>query len=395
MVKGNKERRQELARRRREDEAFESERRKGGPELATPAEVRARLLSDAKALGGSEEGLHGWVVQPASENGVEPKAWCEDFFRTGACLLKRCKNSHETTIAGLKNVPPLPGADIAVAARGRSVSPAARRVRASSAERGSAETIASGKVGGGGGGGAAAAAASGAGGIARGRSSGSSLSCAPSEAFFPALVRLPLRQCEAGAKLRYDRTLRTQVRTEAPLRFVEWHGRLVFDLACPSVFASYCESTALSHLQTGPSHAPAGAARVTFTLAEEKKEDSEDAARTGGSPAAANSVCPCPEMTSIHGITAQLGEIALAHPASLSNMQRPEPQAASESSLDVSMATELSALAGANQEEQGELKELLLGRFPDGATKAEVVAFLREMLQEDPSSLSNSSDDSE
>jgi hypothetical protein len=99
-------------------------------------------------------------------------------------------------------------------------------------------------------------------------------------------------------------------------------------------------------------------------------------------------------MTSIHGITAQLGEIALAHPASLSNMQRPEPHAASESSLDVSTTTELSALADANQEEQRELKELLLRRFPDGATKAEVVAFLREMLQEDPS-LSDSSDDSE
>jgi len=108
----------------------------------------------------------------------------------------------------------------------------------------------------GGAGGAATAASGGGGGIARGRSSGSSLSCTPSEAFFPALVRLPLRQCEAGAKLRYDRTLRTQVRTETPLRFVEWQGKLVFDLASPSVFVDYCEGAAtLPFLQAGPAHA--------------------------------------------------------------------------------------------------------------------------------------------
>ena len=282
MVKGNKERRQELARRRKEDKATESERRRGGAELATPVEARARLLSDAKALG-SEEGLVAWVVQGASEEGVEVKAWCEDYFRTSTCQLRRCRNAHEVTIAHLSHVPQLPGVGAAIptATRGRSVSPAARRAaRAASEERSGSDA-----GGGGGGGGAPAAAAaaaaapapaapprsgggggggsSGSGGyaaVSRGRGAGTNLSCVPSDAFFPALTRVPLRTVEAGAKLVYSKLLRTTVRTETPLRFVEWQGRLVFDLANPSVFASYCESAIVSGAAAAAAAAVAAAA---------------------------------------------------------------------------------------------------------------------------------------
>jgi hypothetical protein len=268
MVKGNKERRQELARRRKEDKASESERRKSGPECATPVEVRARLLSDAKALG-SEEGLYGWVVPPASEDGDDShqKAWCEDYFRTAHCELKRCKNAHEASISALSHVPSLPGvgAGIPVASRGRSVSPAARRARAASEERSSEPAAAAGgssaaappapsRSSGGGGGGDGYLPAQ------RGRGSGSNLSCTPSTAFFPALLRQPLRTCEAGAKLVYSKLLRTQVRTETPLRFVEWNGRLCFDLANPHVFASYCESAVAAAAPAAGAGGAAGAA---------------------------------------------------------------------------------------------------------------------------------------
>jgi uncharacterized coiled-coil protein SlyX len=50
---------------------------------------------------------------------------------------------------------------------------------------------------------------------------------------------------------------------------------------------------------------------------------------------------------------------------------------------DPRMAAELSALPDSNEEEMGGLQELLLQRFPDGATKAEVVAFLQDLLHED------------
>ena len=227
MVKGNKERRQELAARRKEDKAQEVERKRGGASLATPVEVRASLLSDAR---GNESQLIGWVVRSRGAEGEEEKAWCEDWFRTGYCLLKRCRNSHEVTISHLLGVPPQPGVPVLAAAttsRGRSVSPAARRVRALSAERGGVGTV--------GGGGAVEA-------VVAARPSNKDLSCVPSAAVFPALEPMPLRSCEVGAKLVYDRTLRTQIRTESPLRFVEWGGKLVFDLYNPSVFATYCET---------------------------------------------------------------------------------------------------------------------------------------------------------
>ena len=280
MVKGNKERRQELARRRKEDKATESERRRGGAELATPVEARARLLSDAKALG-SEEGLVAWVVQGASEEGVEVKAWCEDYFRTSTCQLRRCRNAHEVTIAHLSHVPQLPGVGAAIptATRGRSASPAARRAARAASEERSGSDAGSGGGGGGGGGAPAAAAApaapasaapsrsggssSGSGGyaaVSRGRGAGTNLSCVPSDAFFPALTRVPLRTVEAGAKLVYSKLLRTTVRTETPLRFVEWQGRLVFDLANPSVFASYCESAIVSGAAAAAAAAVAAAA---------------------------------------------------------------------------------------------------------------------------------------
>ena len=300
MVKGNKERRQELARRRKEDKASESERRKGGPESATPVEVRARLLCDAKALGGEEQ-LVAWVVQAPAEDGVECKAWCEDYFRTSTCQLKRCRNAHEVSISHLSHVPAMPGvgAGLPVATRGRSVSPAARRAARAASEERSSEPAPAG--GGGGASGAAPAPApaarSGGGGyaaVARGRSSGSNLSCVPSAAFFPALQRVPLRSCEAGAKLVYSKLLRTTVRTETPLRFIEWGGRLCFDLANPSVFASYCESAVVSSAagagaaaQGAAGDAPAGAGQALEERAERgqaggSEEEEEEEGEEGG-----------------------------------------------------------------------------------------------------------------
>jgi hypothetical protein len=81
----------------------EKERRSLGPEFATPAEARARLLSDAAALG-SEEGLIGWVT--ASEGGPSV---CEEFFRTGVCSIRRCRHAHIESISALSGVPPTPG----------------------------------------------------------------------------------------------------------------------------------------------------------------------------------------------------------------------------------------------------------------------------------------------
>jgi hypothetical protein len=54
---------------------------------------------------------------------------------------------------------------------------------------------------------------------------------------------MPLRSVNAGGVFIYDRTIRTQVRTESPLRFIVWDTRLVFDAANPSVFANYVEAS--------------------------------------------------------------------------------------------------------------------------------------------------------
>lgn len=263
MVKGNAQRRVELAERRKLEGVEEKERRLAGPAAATPAEVRARLLSDAR---GAEAGLVAWVV-------TEGKLFCETFFRTGACPLKRCKCAHDATIAHLTGVPAQAAAVAAPASRltvpvpkkrsglGRSVSPG-RRSRALSVEAagsgdGGGSGGGAGAGGGTGGGGTGGGGAGGGGGIvggAGGSGAGGGIgggaaaaaAAAAVAADFAALAPMPLRACDAGGVSVYDRTIRTQVRTESPLRFIEWGSLLVFDYANPSVFAAYCEAARAS-----------------------------------------------------------------------------------------------------------------------------------------------------
>ena len=249
MVKGNKERRQELARRRNDEKTAETSRRKLGPAFATPAEARARLLSDARASPTLEAALLGWVVAPGGREG------CEPWFRTGACPHKRCRFAHEASISHLAGVPAAAGASAlsvsAATARGRSASPSARRGgaarRAPSAEGGAAPPggVESGGGGGGGGGGGSGG-GSGSGSSGVGSGVGVAPPPLPAPAAFPVLEAKPLRECDGGAKMVFDRTIRTAVRTESSLYFISKGGTLVFDVANAFVFAAYCEAAVAS-----------------------------------------------------------------------------------------------------------------------------------------------------
>ena len=133
MVKGNADRRRDLTRLRQEDERAELLRKSLGPAHATAAEARARLLSDAKhaALGNDESDLLGWVVVTAGDDGsgvgeetephgasaaALPRSFCEAFFRTGGCPLRRCKHAHDVTISALTGVPQASSVPAAAAA---------------------------------------------------------------------------------------------------------------------------------------------------------------------------------------------------------------------------------------------------------------------------------------
>jgi hypothetical protein len=232
MVKGNKERRQELARRRNDEKAAEVERRKLGPAFATPAEARARLLSDARG-GAAEAELVGWIVSPGGREG------CESWFRTGACPHRRCRFSHDASISHLAGVPP-PGSAVAPTSggsRGRSASPAARRARrASSAD---AHAAAGGEA-------------------AAGGAPPPPPAAVPLPEVFPVLEPCPLREVEAGAKMVYDRHIRTTVRTESPLLFIQKGRFLVFDAYNPTVFAAHCAETAAAAAAAAAAVAAAG-----------------------------------------------------------------------------------------------------------------------------------------
>jgi hypothetical protein len=207
MVKGNADRRRELARLRCEEQRAELERRALGPEYATPAEARARFLSDAKAKGSDESDLIGWVIT-ASEDGdcSRSKSVCESYFRTGACPLKRCKHGHETTISSRIGVP-----------------------STRSPESSSHLNL------------------------------GGPAAFDVTQGYLPALQPLPLRTCDAGGKMVYDRTVRRAVRQPQVLMFIEWEGQLVFDFANPKVYAKYCERNEVAPaatIQQEPSDLP-------------------------------------------------------------------------------------------------------------------------------------------
>ncbi len=53
------------------------------------------------------------------------------------------------------------------------------------------------------------------------------------------MTTLPLRAADPGASLVYSRTHRNVVREPPRILFISWGGALVFDAACPAVFARY------------------------------------------------------------------------------------------------------------------------------------------------------------
>jgi hypothetical protein len=243
MVKGNAQRRIELAERRKAESAEEKERRAAGALFATPAEARARLLHDAR---GAEGRLLAWVT-------AEGPSLCESWFRTGACPLRRCRHAHTDTISLLRGVPPVPGAPPPVPASrltaparshrsdgGRSVS--ASRLRSASASRTRSVSPAAS------GGAHEGAAGEGA---------------AASRDHLPALAAVPLRGAEPGGSYSYDRAVRTQVRAEWRLHFIEYDGTLVFDIENAFVWAGYCEARAAA----AAASAAAAAAATTAAAA--------------------------------------------------------------------------------------------------------------------------------
>ena len=116
MVKGNADRRRDLTRLRQEEERAEVVRKSLGPAFASAAEARARILSDSKCLGSDESDLLGWVALSKEEDHDDQattsssmRNFCEEYFRTGACPLRRCKHAHDITISDRSGVPEAAG----------------------------------------------------------------------------------------------------------------------------------------------------------------------------------------------------------------------------------------------------------------------------------------------
>lgn len=231
MVKGNYERRKELAERRKQDRVDEKQRRTAGPISATPTEVRARLLSDAQKdeNGDGESELVAWVVI-----GGATKLFCEDYFRTGSCPTKRCKFCHDVSIAHLQGLPEAPCVQDTCSSKAKSEQlPSSQQTRSGGAGRKK-----KGSAGG------------------RGHNKLSSVGGSPDDieplpaGGFPALEPVQLRSVsQIGGNLAYDRNVRTQVRQTSTLRFVQWGKRCVYDWQNPSVFAEYCRSTSVKKEQ--------------------------------------------------------------------------------------------------------------------------------------------------
>lgn len=198
MVRGNAARRKELAAMRRQDRKDEVARKKGGASRATPIEARARILAfcaEAQRRGrqdGSSGGQNAraWVV--AKDGG---KDICEAWWRHGECGSKRCRLSHETTLAHLTGMP-----DGSAAEGGAAIG----AVRGSKKRGGRRQR---------------------------------------DNAALPPMLCVPLSDVHAGGKLRYDAKVRTQRREKSDLLFVEVSGALVFDKFNPSVFAQWAASS--------------------------------------------------------------------------------------------------------------------------------------------------------
>ncbi|KAJ3318165.1 hypothetical protein HDV06_000794 [Boothiomyces sp. JEL0866] len=161
MVKGNGDRRRQLAQQRKQDQKNEIQRKLAGSELATPDEVRARLLDDCRKKQISEDLLIAYIKHPTDET-----LQCPSFISTGYCETKRCRYRHVDNLSAL-------GIQV--------------------------------------------------------------------EEPVPMLERRPLRKVPASCKLVYNRTIRTKVRQESPLVFIELEGQLVFDVYNPKIFAKYAQ----------------------------------------------------------------------------------------------------------------------------------------------------------
>lgn len=109
MVKGNGDRRRELAKNRRKDQKLESARRREGPLKATPSEVRARLLDLCAKNVIQESNIKCWIVAGNDSNKLQEESsssdmipnssssssWCMSFLKMGSCSTKRCRFKHE------------------------------------------------------------------------------------------------------------------------------------------------------------------------------------------------------------------------------------------------------------------------------------------------------------
>jgi hypothetical protein len=97
----------------------------------------------------------------------------------------------------------------------------------------------------------------------------------------------PRNCCTNKNKHRYDRTVRTQVRAEWKLHFIEWGGRLVFDAANPTVFAGYCEIMRIAAVAAAAAAAAAGAS--AGAAADPEAPSADDAATSAAATAADSS----------------------------------------------------------------------------------------------------------
>jgi hypothetical protein len=201
MVRGNAARRKELAALRRQDRKDEVARKKGGASRATPIEARARILAfcaEARRRG-QEDSARAWVV---AKDGSK-KDVCEAWWRHGECESKRCRLSHESTLAHLAGMP-----------LGSAVGGAA-------SDGGSGGKKKSGRR-------------------------------QKDHAALPPMVCVPLAEVQAGGKLRYDAKVRTQRRQKSDLLFVEVCGALVFDKFNSSVFALWAAATTTAASLSSP-----------------------------------------------------------------------------------------------------------------------------------------------
>ena len=269
MVKGNAQRRIELADRRKAESAEEKERRALGPGFATPTEARARLLSDARGAG--EAALVAWVA-------FDGPPLCEDFFRTGACPLRRCRHVHGETLAALAGVPAVPGAP-PPPPPSRLTAPARDRRsdggRSLSALRARSASPARGRVRGARGGGESGGEDVGEDGV------DAHAPLPPQRTELPALRAMPLREADPGGGFAYDRTVRTAVRAPWKLFFIALGDRLVFDSANPPVFAAYCDGAKATAM-----------ASTAATVAEAAAATIEAAPPTGGAAGLSAGVAP-------------------------------------------------------------------------------------------------------